>query len=120
MVRRCALFAAGLVFAASAAHAADPAALRDGVLAAPNGMTLYTFDKDADGSSACSGPCAENWPPYAAPRDATASGAFSIIERQDGGRQYAYQGKPLYYWSQDEKPGDAKGDGYKGLWHAVR
>ena len=35
-----------------------------GVLTGPNGMTLYTFDKDAAGSgkSVCNGPCASNWP----------------------------------------------------------
>jgi predicted lipoprotein with Yx(FWY)xxD motif len=27
------------------------------------GMTLYTFDKDSGGKSACNGPCATNWPP---------------------------------------------------------
>jgi predicted lipoprotein with Yx(FWY)xxD motif len=109
-----------MLCAAGAAQAADPAAMRDGVLAAPNGMTLYTFDADEDGASACAARCAETWPPYAAPRDATASGAFSIIERADGARQYAYRGKPLYYWSGDGGPGEAKGDGYAGKWHAVK
>lgn len=28
-----------------------------------NGMTLYTFDKDAGGKSMCNGDCATNWPP---------------------------------------------------------
>lgn len=114
------LIAFALACAASGAKAADPAAMRDGVLAAPNGMTLYTFDADEDGASACSARCAENWPPYAAPRDATASGAFSIVERADGARQYAYRGKPLYYWSGDGGPGERKGDGHAGKWHAVK
>ena len=40
-------------------------------LANSRGMTLYTFDKDSDGKSACTGKCAENWPPLMA--DPTAS-----------------------------------------------
>lgn len=118
--RVAALLGFALVAATGAAGAAEPASMRDGVLAAPNGMTLYTFDRDAEGGSACSGACAENWPPYAAPHDATASGAFSIVERKDGARQYTYRGKPLYYWSRDEKPGDADGDGRNGMWHVVK
>lgn len=115
-----AMLATVLAFSAGPAHAAEPASMRDGLLVSSNGMALYTFDLDADGESACSGICAETWPPYAAPRDATASGAFSIIERRDGGRQYAYRGRPLYYWSGDDKAGEAKGEGMQGVWHVVR
>jgi len=39
---------------------------KDGVLVNGAGMTLYTFDKDAGGKSACNGPCAGNWPPLMA------------------------------------------------------
>jgi predicted lipoprotein with Yx(FWY)xxD motif len=115
-----AVLASTLALAAGLAHAAEPASMRDGLLVSSNGMALYTFDMDTDGESACSGACAENWPPYAAQRDATASGAFSIIERRDGGRQYAYRGRPLYYWSGDDRAGEAKGEGMQGRWHAVR
>ena len=37
--------------------------------------------------------------------------------RDDGVRQWAYKGKPLYTWSKDTKPGDASGDGVGGSWH---
>ena len=45
---------------ANMAAPAAPAMLASGALVAPNGMTLYTFDKDAAGSgkSTCNGPCA--------------------------------------------------------------
>ncbi len=46
----------------------------DGVLTNSAGMTLYTFDKDSDGKSACNGPCAANWPPLMAAADAKAGG----------------------------------------------
>ncbi len=32
------------------------------VLTNDNGMTLYVFDKESAGKSACNGPCAGNWP----------------------------------------------------------
>jgi predicted lipoprotein with Yx(FWY)xxD motif len=56
------------------------------VLTDGKGMTLYTFDKDADGKSACNGPCATNWPPLMASADAKPVGAYTIITRADGGK----------------------------------
>ncbi|MGH8849358.1 MAG: COG4315 family predicted lipoprotein, partial [Casimicrobiaceae bacterium] len=40
--------------------------------------------------------------------------------RDDGSKQWAYDGKPLYHWSKDKKPGDMTGDGFNGVWHAVK
>lgn len=115
-----AFIASSLVFALPAARAADPATINNGVLTAANGKTLYTFDKDADGKSMCNGKCAENWPPYTAPSGASPSGDFSLVTRDDGAKQYAYKGKPLYFWTKDEKPGDTKGDGVNSVWHVVK
>jgi predicted lipoprotein with Yx(FWY)xxD motif len=81
------------------------------------GMTLYVFDKDAAGKSNCNGPCATNWPPLMAKADAKASGDWSIVTRDDGGKQWAYKGKPLYAWAKDTKPGDVTGDGFNNVWH---
>ena len=80
-------------------------------------MTLYVFDKDAGGKSACNGPCAANWPPLMAAADAKAAGDWSIVTRDDGGKQWAYKGKPLYTWAKDTKPGDVTGDGVNNVWH---
>lgn len=99
-----------------------PAKVADGVLTGPNGMTLYTFDKDVAGSgkSTCNGPCAANSQPLvAAPGDA-ASGDFSIITRDDGSRQWAVKGKPVYYWVKDSKPGDKTGDGFNKVWQVAK
>lgn len=84
-----------------------------GVLTNADGMTLYVFDKDAAGSgkSACNGDCAMNWPPLMATSGNKADGDYSIITRDDGSRQWAYKGKPLYRWSEDQQPGDMTGDG---------
>lgn len=90
------------------------------VLTDQKGMTLYTFDKDGKGTSACTGPCAENWPPLQAAGDAAPTGDFSVIDRADGTKQWAYEGMPLYGWVKDGKPGDTTGDGFKGVWHAAR
>ena len=85
-------------------------------LIAKNGMTLYTFDKDSTGVSNCYGGCAENWPPYIAKGYAKISG-LSTIERKDGSKQWAKDGKPLYFWAGDSNPGDTTGDGVGGVWH---
>lgn len=93
----------------------------DGTLTNAAGMTLYTFDKDSAGKSACNGPCARNWPPLAAGADAKAMGEWSIVTREDGSKQWAYEGKPLYTWTKDQKPGDKTGDGFlNNTWHAAK
>jgi predicted lipoprotein with Yx(FWY)xxD motif len=85
-------------------------------------MTLYTFDKDTagGGKSACNGPCATSWPPLLAAADAKAGGDYSIITRDDGTKQWAYKGKPLYLWVKDSKPGDRTGDGFNNAWRLAR
>jgi predicted lipoprotein with Yx(FWY)xxD motif len=101
---------------------AAPAKVSDGVLVGPSGMTLYTFDRDAPGGgrSACNGPCATNWPPLMVGSDARSTGDWSVVARDDGGRQWAYKGKPVYYWSKDAKPGDRTGDGFNDAWRVAR
>lgn len=101
-----------------AGAATAPAKMEGGVLVGEKGMTLYVFDKDAEGKSMCNGKCAENWPPLVAADGA--SGDFSVITRDDGKKQTAYKGKPLYYWSKDQKPGDKTGDGFNNLWHVAK
>ncbi len=103
-------------------RATAPATVSAGVLAGSNGMTLYTFDKDVAGSgkSVCNGPCATNWPPFYAADGAAASGDYSIITRDDGKKQWALKGKPLYYWAKDQKPGDKTGDGFNNVWQVAK
>lgn len=94
---------------------------QDGALVGPNGMTLYTFDKDTadSGKSVCNGPCATNWPPLTATA-APAGDGYSLVKRDDGAMQVAYKGKPLYYWIKDSKPGDRTGDGVNNVWRTAR
>ena len=93
----------------------------DGILVTATGMTLYTFDKDAGGSgkSNCNGPCATIWPPLFAVSVQTAA-PYSVVMRDDGARQLAYNGKPLYLYAADKKPGDRSGDNVKEVWHVVK
>jgi predicted lipoprotein with Yx(FWY)xxD motif len=82
-----------------------------------NGMTLYVFDRDGKGKSNCNAQCTLSWVPLIADTDAQAGGSFSFITREDGRKQWAYKGKPLYTWAKDKKPGDATGDGVNNVWH---
>jgi predicted lipoprotein with Yx(FWY)xxD motif len=87
-----------------------------------NGMTLYIFDNDKDpGKSTCSGGCARAWPPYAPKAgDPAPVAPLSIIMRDDGSKQYAYKGKPLYYFRRDKEPGDTTGHGAGDRWWVVK
>ncbi|MEO7338366.1 MAG: hypothetical protein ABIV63_17470 [Caldimonas sp.] len=108
---------------AVSAQAAEPAAkMAGGMLVDTSGMALYTFDKDVAGSgkSTCNGPCATLWPPAMAATDAKADGEMSVVTRDDGARQWAYKGKPLYTYANDKKAGDVTGDNFKDVWHLVK
>ncbi|MBR0826953.1 hypothetical protein JQ596_15515 [Bradyrhizobium manausense] len=117
-----ALVAAASFAVMSAVVAAPPAKTgttsKGAVLTDAKGMTLYTFDKDADGKSACNGPCATNWPVLKAEAGDKDGDGYTIITRDDGSKQWAYKGKPLYTFAKDQKPGDITGDGFlNGAWH---
>jgi predicted lipoprotein with Yx(FWY)xxD motif len=106
---------------ASMGGAPMAAKFEGGTLVNSAGMTLYTFDKDVAGSgkSTCNGPCAVNWPPLMAAAADQTSGDWSIVTRDDGSKQWAYKGKPLYRWIKDQKPGDKTGDGFNKIWHVA-
>lgn len=89
------------------------------VLVDAKGMTLYTFDKDTKGKSNCYGECAEYWPPATASASDKPTGDLTIIKRDDGTLQWADDGKPLYTFKNDTKPGDVKGDKKNNVWHVV-
>jgi predicted lipoprotein with Yx(FWY)xxD motif len=108
--------------AGAAMAAGAPAKFSDGILTDDAGMTLYTFDKDASGSgkSVCNGQCATNWPPLSASDGDQSAGDWSMVARDDGSKQWAYKGKPVYRWTKDQKPGDKTGDGVINAWHVVK
>lgn len=95
------------------------------VLAGSDGKTLYVFDQDTPGNSACNGGCANTWPPLTLATGnpvppAGVGGTFGTITRTDGRRQVTYNDHPLYFFSGDAQPGDGKGEGIGGVWHAAK
>lgn len=95
------------------------------VLAAGNGLSLYTNKNDTPKSSACSNACAQIWPPLlttsgtpAAPTGLT--GTLGTVTWSDGTVQVTYNGQPLYLYAGDSKAGDTNGDGIDGIWLAAK
>ena len=113
---------AALALLVACATATVPTQTRTGVLTNSAGMTLYTFDKDVAGSgkSVCNGDCAVKWPPLIASAGDKAQGDYSVVTRDDGSKQWAYKGKPLYRWIKDQKPGDMTGDGVNNAWRTAK
>ncbi|MCZ2499235.1 hypothetical protein GN316_20960 [Xylophilus sp. Kf1] len=126
MKRRLVSLAASLTLAALAGCAttatAPPLKMSNGMLTDAGGMTLYTFDRDTAGSgkSACNGPCVAMWPPAAAAADAGPVGDFTVVTRDDGGRQWAYKGRPVYRFKDDMAAGETKGENFRNVWHIAR
>lgn len=118
------LLTAALLALAGAASAAPvktvSTAKGDVVADAGKGMTLYTFKNDKSGVSNCYDKCAANWPPFIAAGEAKPEGAYSLVTRKDGAKQWAKDGMPLYFWVKDMKTGDTTGDGVNGVWDVVK
>lgn len=87
------------------------------------GMTLYYFQMDSKGQSACVGDCAKQWPVFYVekllPNQNLKEYDFGMITREDGKKQTTYKSKPLYHHSRDQKSGDTKGHGKYGIWFAA-
>jgi predicted lipoprotein with Yx(FWY)xxD motif len=106
------------------------------IFVTPSGMTLYTYGPDdaTPGKSQCTNipvkgfpdptsgfgtyplpraderkSCAQKWPPYLADEHASTADDWSVIDRTEGGKQWAYRGHPLYTAIKDHKPGDRNG-----------
>jgi predicted lipoprotein with Yx(FWY)xxD motif len=70
------------------------------------GRTLLTSAADAPGVSKCVDACAREFVPFVAAKGAKAAGAWTVVKRADGARQWAYQGQPLYTWVKEEEAGE--------------
>jgi predicted lipoprotein with Yx(FWY)xxD motif len=108
-----ALLAAGTLLAPLAALAQD-------MKVDANGMTLYTFDNDAGGVPSCYDDCAVKWPPYLVAEGAEMGEGWTQVDRTDGTKQWAYDGKPVYLYIEDKAAGDMLGDGVGGVWHVIK
>jgi predicted lipoprotein with Yx(FWY)xxD motif len=88
-------------------------------------MTTYFFSKDQAGSgkSSCTGQCAAAWPPVtttsATPKVDGVKGTVGTITLPDGSKQVTLDGRPLYTFASDTKPGDVSGQGVGKVWYAA-
>ena len=88
------------------------------------GFTLYMFkvDKPNNGTSACYGNCAINWPAFSTSKIALPPGlsasSFGTITRKDGSKQVTYNGLPLYFFHKDLQAGNTFGQGVGTVWFA--
>jgi predicted lipoprotein with Yx(FWY)xxD motif len=97
------------------------------VIVGPDGRTLYLFEKDKGTASACSGACAQAWPPLTTNGTPKASGTvkaslLGTTKRSDGTMQVTYAGHPLYYFQGDSGAGQSNGQGSKAFgagWYVV-
>jgi predicted lipoprotein with Yx(FWY)xxD motif len=104
---------------------ASSATLHATVLVNAQGMTLYSLSVEKNGKFICtSSACVAVWHPLSASSAAAPSGtvgSLGTVKRPDGTEQVTYKGMPLYTFAQDQKPGEAGGQGIKdvGTWMAV-
>ncbi|MEJ0035355.1 MAG: hypothetical protein WDO68_04635 [Gammaproteobacteria bacterium] len=75
-------------------------------LGGSEGETLFFSDADSPDVSNCTTACSEEFPPLTARTGAKPFGDWSLIKRRDGGKQWAYQKRPLYRWSKETIPGE--------------
>lgn len=124
--------AAGLAFSAGAAPAqTDPGPvlqqtpapngvkLKNGIWLDPYNMPLYYSDRDEENWSHCDDACAHAWPPLYAAEEAEGYGDWKPLTREDGYRQWAYKGHPLYTWRRDT-PGEPGAGHSEPGWHLAR
>lgn len=90
------------------------------------GMTAYYFTKDRpnSGTSACTGPCLQAWPPItstaSSPAAAGITGKVGTITLANGSKQLTVNGRPVYLFAKDAEPGDVSGQGVGSVWYVLR
>lgn len=94
------------------------------ILTDSDGNTLYVFLADTGGESTCYEDCADTWPALEAPGelkagDGVEASLLDTTERTDGTLQVTYNGMPLYYFANDQQPGDTNGQGIGEVWYVV-
>jgi predicted lipoprotein with Yx(FWY)xxD motif len=94
-------------------------------LVGPGGLTLYVFLEDEEAESYCYEECIHAWPPLLVNSDQTPlvgqgiPGFVGTTQREDGAVQVTYNGAPLYFFYEDEAPGDTNGNGSKEVWYVA-
>jgi len=88
------------------------------VLTDTNHKTLYAFtnDKSTSNGSSCNDGCTIEWPPLLAKANDKASGDYTLVTRDNGDKQWAYRGIPLYRFIDDSVAGDTVGENDENIW----
>jgi len=118
-----AIILSAAAYGVALAAEAMPASVKamNGMLTDAKGMALYTWDNDKEANkSSCNGMCLMNWPALKAEASDHDMGDWKVITRDDGSKQWAYKGKPLYYFVMDSAASDKKGDGRGMVWHLAK
>ncbi|MDO4794364.1 MAG: hypothetical protein Q4A28_00260 [Brachymonas sp.] len=85
-----------------------------------NRLALYTYDGDTPLHSNCLDACSSEWLPFYAGEHDVSRGDFSILTRQDGRRQWALVGKPLYFWAGELPPEQQAKEAASSQWKVFR
>jgi len=103
---------------------------KDGTILAAGSkrLTVYLFEGDHGSTSACSGTCAQVWPPVTTTGAPAAHGTavaadLGTTTRPDGTKQVTYKGHPLYFYVKDKDAGDAYGQGINSFgadWYVLK
>jgi predicted lipoprotein with Yx(FWY)xxD motif len=90
------------------------------ILTDAEGMVIYYFANDTEGTSNCEGDCLANWPPVAVDGEATpgdgVEAELGTIDGNDGSTQLTVNGFPAYYFAGDAAPGDTNGQAVGEIW----
>jgi predicted lipoprotein with Yx(FWY)xxD motif len=92
------------------------------ILVDAEGRTLYAFTKDKGDQSACSGECATSWPALTGPATAGTGAQAALLStstQANGTSQVTYDGRPLYHFAGDAKPGDTNGQAVGNVWFVL-
>jgi predicted lipoprotein with Yx(FWY)xxD motif len=92
------------------------------ILVDAEGRTLYAFTKDKGDQSACSGDCATSWPALTGPATAGTGAQAALLStstQANGTSQVTYDGRPLYHFAGDAKPGDTNGQAVGNVWFVL-
>jgi predicted lipoprotein with Yx(FWY)xxD motif len=97
------------------------------VLVDARGRTLYLFEKDSSGMSACNTACASYWPALTSrtmPRagKGVQQSMLRLVRQHDGLRQVTYAGHPLYTFVGDKHAGQTTGEGLTNFgagWYVI-
>lgn len=87
-------------------------------LQSPSNLPLYVYEPASTGKLTCDSTCEKQWIPLLAPAGERPVGDWTILERKDGRRQWAFDRYPVYTHLHD-KPDTPVGEADGGLWHLL-